>query len=114
MSYSVCYTVHTAVDLTGTTTRRARSAIRWTFTKPPPLTLTTRTPSTPLPELVTFATTPPPQYPCFPSTARVQIPNGKSVTMSELQIGDHVLVGKELFCFYKKNLKDLSRFCGAI
>ena len=30
---------------------------------------------------------------CFPSEAKVQIENGKSVVMSELQIGDRVQTG---------------------
>ena len=37
---------------------------------------------------------PPPQEKCFPSSARVILENGKSVTMSELQIGDRVQTGK--------------------
>ena len=31
---------------------------------------------------------------CFPSTVRVSLENGKSVTMSELQVGDKVQTGK--------------------
>ena len=31
--------------------------------------------------------------PCFPSTARVNLQNGKTVAMSELQIGDSVQTG---------------------
>ena len=44
-------------------------------------------------------TTAPPPGPsaCFPSSARVHLQNGKSVTMSQLQIGDQVLAGKEGF-----------------
>ena len=30
---------------------------------------------------------------CFPSMAKVNLENGKTVTMSELQIGDHVQAG---------------------
>ena len=48
----------------------------------------------------TTATPPPPPGPsCSPSTARVNLQNGKSVTMSELQIGDHVQAGKQHFYF---------------
>ena len=32
---------------------------------------------------------------CFPSSARLQLENGKSVTMSELQVGDQVQTGTE-------------------
>ena len=31
---------------------------------------------------------------CFPATARVSLENGKSVAMSELQVGDKVKTGK--------------------
>ena len=31
---------------------------------------------------------------CFPSTGRVNLKNGKSVTMSELNVGDQVQTGK--------------------
>ena len=31
---------------------------------------------------------------CFPSEAKVSLENGKSVTMSELQIGDKVKIGR--------------------
>ena len=34
---------------------------------------------------------------CFPSVAKVKVENGKSVTMSELQIGDRVQTGKKSF-----------------
>ena len=37
---------------------------------------------------------PPPPVHCFPITARVSLESGKSVTMSELQIGDRVQTGK--------------------
>ena len=30
---------------------------------------------------------------CFPSTAKVTLQNGKTMTMSELQTGDHVQTG---------------------
>ena len=30
---------------------------------------------------------------CFPSSARVNLPNGKVISMSELQIGDKVQTG---------------------
>ena len=33
---------------------------------------------------------------CFPTTARVNLEGGKSVTMSELQIGDRVQTGKDI------------------
>ena len=33
---------------------------------------------------------------CFPSTAKVNLENGKSALMSELQIGDKVQAGKRL------------------
>ena len=52
-------------------------------------TITTRTTTPP----------PPPGPSCFPSTARVNLQNGKSVAMSELQIGDHVQAGKQHFYF---------------
>ena len=43
-------------------------------------------------------TTPPPSGGggCFPSTTRVTLENGKSVTVSELQIGDKVQTGKDI------------------
>ena len=75
-------------QFSGTTTRGAGATFP-TFSTTPPLTLTTRT--------TTAAPAPAPTSSCFPSSARVQLRNGKSVTMSELQIGDHVLVGKEIF-----------------
>ena len=31
--------------------------------------------------------------PCFPSNAQVNLQNGKTLTMSELKIGDHVQIG---------------------
>ena len=37
---------------------------------------------------------PPPPPGCFPSTARVNLENGKSVTMSEIQMGFRVQIGK--------------------
>ena len=43
-------------------------------------------------------TTPPPPPPsssCFPSTATVNLENGKTVTMSELQVGNKVQTGME-------------------
>ena len=44
---------------------------------------------------------PPPQESenCFPSSARVLLENGKSVTMSELQIGDRVQTGMNIWIF---------------
>ena len=33
------------------------------------------------------------QYSCFPSMAKVKLKNGKTVTMSELEIGDRVQTG---------------------
>ena len=44
---------------------------------------------------------PPPKENCFPFSARVALESGKSVTMSELQIGDRVQTSKytgKLFC----------------
>ena len=32
---------------------------------------------------------------CFPSTSKVNLDSGKSVTMSELQLGDRVKIGKK-------------------
>ena len=37
---------------------------------------------------------PPPPPKCFPSDAQVKLENGKSVTMSDLQIGNQVQTGK--------------------
>ena len=34
---------------------------------------------------------------CFPSMAKVNVENGESVTMSELQIGDKVKTGTNMF-----------------
>ena len=48
----------------------------------------------------TTTTTPPPPAPsggCFPATSKVNLIHGKSVTMSELHIGDQVQTGKESF-----------------
>ena len=42
----------------------------------------------------TTTTTPPPPPKCFPSDAQVKLENGKSVTMSDLQIGNQVQTGK--------------------
>ena len=36
---------------------------------------------------------------CFPSTSRVTLENGKSVAMSELQIGDRVKTGNSMGFF---------------
>ena len=33
---------------------------------------------------------------CFPSAARVFLKSGKSVPMSELQVGDHVQIGRHI------------------
>ena len=87
------HTVHTDVFLPGLRVDNPERQDR-TFTTPPPLTLTTRTTITAPPPRTT---TPKPGRRCFPSIARVNLTNGKSVTMSELQIGDHVLVGKKIF-----------------
>ena len=38
---------------------------------------------------------------CFPSLAKVKLENGKSLAMSELQIGDKVQTGKQIL-FSKK------------
>ena len=53
--------------------------------------------STALPTKTTTTMAPPPGPSCFPSAAKVNLQNGKSVTMSELPIGDQVLAGKESF-----------------
>ena len=63
----------------------------------------TTTPSTTTPSTTTTTTTttttpptthpPPPTTSCFPSIAKVKLQNGKSITMSELQIGDQVQTG---------------------
>ena len=37
---------------------------------------------------------------CFPSEARVSLENGKSVSMSELQIGDKVQTGRNNFAYF--------------
>ena len=34
---------------------------------------------------------------CFPSTSKVNLESGKSVTMSELQLGDRVKTGKKVY-----------------
>ena len=44
----------------------------------------------------TTTTTPPPPPTCFPSTGLVNLENGKSVTMSELKIGDQVQTGTDI------------------
>ena len=44
----------------------------------------------------TAAPTPAPAVPCFPAAAKVNFDSGKSVTMAELQIGDHVQTGRTL------------------
>ena len=46
----------------------------------------------------TTTTPPPPSKPCFPLNAKVKVENGKSVQMSELQIGDRVQTGMKQFC----------------
>ena len=45
---------------------------------------------------------PPPPPSCFPSESKVNLENGKSVTMSELNIGDRVQTGicAYLYIFY--------------
>ena len=42
----------------------------------------------------TTTAAPAPGGSCFPAAARVNLDNGKSVTMAELQIGDHVQTGR--------------------
>ena len=42
---------------------------------------------------------------CFPSMATVKLEDGKGVLMSELQVGDHVQTGINLFFFDSKTLK---------
>ena len=37
---------------------------------------------------------------CFPAASKVSLENGKSVTMSELQVGDKVKTGKALTVFF--------------
>ena len=39
---------------------------------------------------------------CFPSTAKLNLKNGESVTMSELQVGDRVQTGKHVVTFLSK------------
>ena len=38
---------------------------------------------------------------CFPATARLSLENGKSVMMSELQVGDRVQTGNSITVIYK-------------
>ena len=45
---------------------------------------------------------------CFPATARVALESGKSVTMSELQMGDRVQTGRETSWTLLSNEKRLS------
>ena len=40
---------------------------------------------------------PPPKKGCFPSTAKVKVANGKTVSMTDLQIGDQVQTGKDIW-----------------
>ena len=37
---------------------------------------------------------------CFPSHAKVNLENGKSLTMSELQVGDKIKTGFHILCIY--------------
>ena len=50
----------------------------------------------PAPPAPTTTPAPTPGVSCFPASARVNLDNGKSVTMAELQIGDHVQTGRRL------------------
>ena len=47
---------------------------------------------------------PPPSKKCFPSTARVNLETGKSVSMSELQIGDKIQIGRVEFHYWNNSL----------
>ena len=60
----------------------------------PALPITTTPPSPPPP------TPPSPPPPCFPSSSKVTVAEGKTVTMSELQIGDQVLAGMRLISVF--------------
>ena len=51
---------------------------------------------------------PPPPSGCFPSTARMTLESGKSVTMSELQTGDRVQAGEDIYLFSNNILKENS------
>ena len=58
-----------------------------TFHCCPAMTTTTTTTAAPTPA-------PAPGVPCFPAAAKVNLDNGKSATMAELQIGGHVQTGR--------------------
>ena len=45
---------------------------------------------------------------CFPSLTKVKLENGKSVAMSELQIGDKVQTGKQIYIFFKEIMFGIS------
>ena len=47
----------------------------------------------------TTTASPPPSRSCFPLNAKVKVGNGKSVQMSELQIGDRVQAGIKHFYY---------------
>ena len=47
---------------------------------------------------------------CFPATARLTLENGKSITMSELQIGDKVQTGINIVCHSSR----VKKACGSI
>ena len=37
---------------------------------------------------------------CFPSIAKLKLVNGKSIMMSDIQIGDKIQTGMETVCFF--------------
>ena len=45
---------------------------------------------------------------CFPGIARLNLENGKSITMSELQVGDRVQTGIGILC----HISEVNKACG--
>ena len=48
---------------------------------------------------------------CFPSNANVKLENGKSITMSELQIGDQIQTGISFFYLYVSGNNQYNYYC---
>ena len=46
---------------------------------------------------------------CFPATGRLILENGKSITMSELQVGDRVQTGISILC----HISAVKKACGS-
>ena len=86
--HPICCTRY--VTTTSTTTSTTTTTTTTTTTSPPQ----PPPPPPPPPPLPQSSSSSSSTGGCFPATAKISLDNGRSVTMSELEIGDHVQIGK--------------------